>query len=68
MDTGIIVSLDLGRTWAQYDPKEFGKRSPAVFHQKNSEGWFRMDLRKGWVDFGEVLFIKPKKAPDTRRG
>ena len=26
-----------------------------------------MDLRKGWVDFGEVLFIKPKKAPDTRR-
>jgi len=68
MDTGIIVSLDLGQTWAQYDLKEFGKRSPAVFHQKNSEGWFRMDLRKGWVDYGEVLFIKPKKAPDTRRG
>ena len=68
MDTGIIVSLDLGRTWAQYDLKEFGKRSPAVFHPKNSEGWFRMDLRKGWVDFGEVLFIKPKKTPDTRRG
>jgi len=68
MATGIIVSLDRGRTWAQYDLKEFGKRSPAVFHQKNSEGWFRMDLRKGWVDYGEVLFIKPKKAPDTRRG
>ena len=63
MATGIIVSLDMGRTWAQYDLKEFGKRSPAVFHQKNSEGWFSMDLRSGWVDHAEVLFIKPKKRP-----
>ena len=62
MDTGIIVSLDAGRTWAQYDLKEFGKRSPARFHEKNSEGWFRMDLRSGWVQQAEVLFIKPKDA------
>ena len=60
MATGIIVSLDAGQTWAQYDLKEFGKRSPTRFHEKNSEGWFRMDLRAGWVEKAEVLFIKPK--------
>jgi hypothetical protein len=60
LDTGIIVSLDAGRTWAQHDLKELGKRSPTRFHEKNSEGWFRCDLRSGWVDFAEVLFIKPK--------
>lgn len=62
LDTGIIVSLDAGRTWAQYDLKELGKRSPTRFHEKNSEGWFRMDLRSGWVEHAEVLFIKPKDA------
>ena len=60
MATGIIVSLDLGRTWAQYDLKEFGKRSPVRFHEKNSDGWFRVDLRARWFDRAEVLFIKPK--------
>jgi len=60
--TGIIVSLDAGRTWAQYDLKEFGQRSPTRFHEKNSEGWFRMDLRSGWVQHAEVLFLKPKEA------
>ena len=60
--TGIIVSLDAGQTWAQYDLKEFGARSPTRFHEKNSDGWFRMDLRSGWVAYGEVLFIKPKEA------
>jgi hypothetical protein len=58
--TGIVVSLDLGRTWAQYDLKEFGVRSPTRFHERNSEGWFRMDLRSGWVEQAEVLFVKPK--------
>jgi hypothetical protein len=58
--TGLAVSPDMGKTWAQYDLAEFGKRSPVRFHQKNSEGWFRMDLRKGWIERGEVLFIKPK--------
>jgi len=58
--TGFIVSPDLGKTWAQYDLKQFGKRSPLRFHRKNSEGWFRVDLRQGWIDWGEVLFIKPK--------
>ncbi|MFZ2644410.1 MAG: sialidase family protein [Verrucomicrobiia bacterium] len=60
MKTGIIVSLDMGKTWAQYDLKEFGPRSATRFHAKNSEGWFRMDLRKGWIDYAEAIFIKPK--------
>lgn len=60
--TGIIVSLDAGRTWAQYDLKELGSRSPCRFHPKNSEGWFRVDLRSGWVARAEVLFIKPKEV------
>ena len=58
--TGIIISPDLGKTWAQYDLKQFGKRSPVRFHKKNSDGWFRVDLRKDWITRGEVLFIKPK--------
>ena len=60
MATGFIVSLDMGKTWAQYDLKEFGRRSPCRFHRKNSEGWFRVDLRSGWVTPAEMLFIKPK--------
>ena len=58
--TGIIISTDMGKTWAQYDLKQFGMRSPVRFHRKNSEGWFRVDLRTGWITRGEVLFIKPK--------
>ena len=60
LDTGIIVSIDGGETWAQHDLSEFGKRSPTRFHEKNGDGWFRVDLRKGWIEHGEVLFIKPK--------
>ena len=60
--TGFIISPDMGRTWAQYDLKEFGRRSPVRFHRKNSEGWFRIDLRSGWIERGEVLFVKPKQA------
>jgi hypothetical protein len=63
LDTGFIVSTDMGKTWAQYDLKEFGKRSPTRFHEKNGEGWFRVDLRSGWIDRAEVLFIKPKASP-----
>ena len=62
MSTGIIVSLDMGETWAQHDLQELGQRSPTRFHEKNGEGWFRVDLRSGWIDFAEVLFIKPKNA------
>ncbi|QDT11472.1 hypothetical protein [Planctomycetes bacterium K23_9] len=58
--TGIIYSPDRGKTWAQYDLKEFGNRSGIRFHKKNSDEWFRVDLRKGWIERGEVLFIKPK--------
>ncbi|MHB1034544.1 MAG: hypothetical protein ACYC35_14830 [Pirellulales bacterium] len=58
--TGFIYSPDLGKTWAQYDLKEFGRRSPTRFHEQNGEGWFRVDLRLGWIQHAEVLFIKPK--------
>jgi hypothetical protein len=57
---GIIISPDMGRTWAQYDLKELGKRSPVRFQPKNAEGWFKVDLRSGWITRAEVLFIKPK--------
>jgi hypothetical protein len=59
---GFIVSPDLGKTWAQYDLKELGKRSPLRFHRKNRDGWFRVDLRSGWIQRAEVLFIKPKRG------
>ncbi len=62
MDTGFIISTDMGKTWAQYDLKEFGRRSPARIHKMNSEGWFRVDLRTGWVTPSGMMFIKPKKA------
>lgn len=61
--TGFIVSTDMGKTWAQYDLKEFGRRSPTRFHEKNGEGWFRADLRSGWIQHAEVVFIKCKPAP-----
>ncbi len=63
--TGFIISLDAGKTWAQYDLSELGRRSPTRFHEKNSDGWFRVDLRSGWIQQTEVLFIKPKKQPDA---
>ncbi len=59
-DCGFIYSPDMGKTWAQYDLKEFGPRSGCRFQKKNSDGWFRVDLRKGWIERGTVLFIKPK--------
>jgi hypothetical protein len=40
--------------------KEFGARSGCRINRKNSDGWFRMDLRKGWIERAEVLFLKPK--------
>ncbi len=58
--TGIVISPDMGKTWKQYDLAEYGPRSPVRFHPKNSDGWFRVDLRKGWIERAEVLFIKPK--------
>jgi hypothetical protein len=60
LNTGFIVSPDLGRTWAQHDLKEFGKRSPLRFQRRNAEGWFRVDLRSGWIQRAEVIYIKPK--------
>ena len=57
---GIIFSPDLGKSWFEYDLKEYGPFSGIRIHKKNAEGWFRLDLRTGWIDRGEYLFIKPK--------
>ncbi|MCC6590906.1 MAG: hypothetical protein IT168_29720 [Bryobacterales bacterium] len=62
LNTGFIISNDMGKTWAQPDLKEFGKRSGTRFHEKNGEGWFRVDLRSGWIKQEQVVFIKPKPA------
>jgi hypothetical protein len=59
-DTGFIISTDRGKTWWQYDLKEFGDRSGTRVNKRNSDGWFRIDLRAKWVNRAEVLFIKPK--------
>jgi len=64
--TGFIISPDMGRTWAQYDLKQFGPRSPVRFDKKNSDGWFRIDLRTGWIKRAEVLFLKPKRTSGTK--
>ena len=58
--TGFIVSPDLGKTWAQYDLTEFGPTSPVAFQKKNSDGWFKVDLRTGWIERSRVLLIKPR--------
>lgn len=63
MATGFIISTDMGKTWAQYDLKELGRHSPTRFHEKNGDGWFRVDLRTGWIKHSQVLFIKPKPSP-----
>lgn len=57
---GIIISPDMGKTWFEYDIKEFGPRSPSRIHAKNEEGWFRFDLRTGWITRTDMMFIKPK--------
>ncbi|MEI6501935.1 MAG: hypothetical protein WCP21_13020 [Armatimonadota bacterium] len=62
MACGLIISTDNGQTWAQYDLAELGPRSGTRLHSKNSEGWFRMDLRSGWIDQADVLFLKPKTS------
>ena len=53
----------MGQTWAQYDLKEIDPRSGSRINKKNADGWFRMDLRKGWIERAEILFLKPKPAP-----
>ncbi len=57
---GFIISPDMGKTWAEYDIKDFGPFSPSRIHKKNAEGWFRLDLRTGWIDLAEYMFVKPK--------
>ncbi len=62
-DCGILYSPDLGKTWGQYDLKEFGDRSGVRVNPRNSDGWFRMCLREKWMNRAEVLFLKPKPTP-----
>ena len=57
---GVIYSPDLGKNWFEYDIKEYGPFSPSRIHKKNAEGWFRLDLRTGWIDLADYMFIKPK--------
>lgn len=57
--TGFIVSPDLGKTWAQYDLTQFGPTSPVRIQKKNGDGWFKIDLRRGWIARDRMLFIKP---------
>ena len=57
---GIIWSSDGGKTWAQYDLKSPGPRSGCRINRKNTDCWFRMDLRKGWIERANVLFLKAK--------
>ena len=64
---GIIYLARYGQDLGPYDLREFGERSPVRFHRKNSDGWFRVDLRKGWIERGEVLFIKPRSAVTRER-
>ncbi|WP_236972594.1 hypothetical protein [Membranihabitans marinus] len=59
---GFVVSPDLGKTWVEYDIQDFGPYSPSRIHKMNDEGWFRCDLRKGWIDRAEYMFLKPKKV------
>ena len=57
---GIIISPDLGKTWFEYDIKDYGPFSPSRIHKKNAEGWFRMDARTGWITRADYMFLKPK--------
>ena len=42
------------------EPDRPPKDAPTRFHAKNGDGWFRVDLRSGWIARAEVLFVKPK--------
>jgi len=57
---GIIISPDMGKSWFEYDIKDYGHYAPLRIHKKNDEGWFRMDLRTGWVTRSDYMFLKPK--------
>lgn len=59
-DCGFLFSPDLGKTWGKYDLKEFGDLSGVRVSPRNTEGWFRVDLRSRWLDRWKVLFLKPK--------
>ena len=41
--TGFVISPDMGRTWAQYDLREFGRRSPLRFSKQNYHGYVSLE-------------------------
>ncbi len=51
LNTGFIVSTGMG-----YKP------SPTPLHEKNGEGWFRVDLRSGSIKHTEMISTQPKPA------
>ena len=59
-DCGILVSPDLGKTWGNYDLKQFGDRSGVQVNPPNDEGWYRIQLMERWINNAEILFIKMK--------
>lgn len=59
-DCGFLFSPDLGKTWGKYDLKELGDRSGVRVNPPNEDGWYRVSLMKKWVEWGEVLWLKPK--------
>jgi len=59
-NAGIILSVDGGRTFVEHDLTEFGKRAIVRIHPANQEGWYRLELRRGWIERADVLFVKPK--------
>jgi len=59
-DCGILVSPDLGKTWGNYDLKQFGDRSGVRVNLPNDEGWYRIQLMERWINNAEILFIKMK--------
>ena len=61
-DCGFLFSPDLGKTWGHYDLKELGDRSGVRVNPPNNEGWYRVQLMKGWIRKGEVMFLKPKEG------
>ena len=53
----------MGKSWAQYDLPGFGTRLGPRFPKNNGVDCLCVALRKRWIDFGDVLLIKPKQPP-----
>ena len=45
-----------------YNLLQFGRTSPVRLQTKNADGWFKVDLRRGWIVQDRILFLKPIPA------